>query len=155
MRKILLLAAVLVACSKTEKPATDTAAVAAAPAMAPAPAALTAAQLVGKWNGMTMGATSDSVTGRWMSESADGLSGKITAEGSKIPCPYTATYDADSTVATSTAPCTDPNPKVPKMNFRAVGRMKDGKLVGTVTNTLGSKPDSVMFRGRWTSTKAP
>jgi hypothetical protein len=33
------------------------------------------------------------------------------------------------------------------MNFRAVGRMKDGKLVGTVTNTLGSKPDSVVLRG--------
>ena len=155
MRKILLLAAALVACSKTEKPATDTTAVAAAPAMAPAPVALTAAQLAGKWNGMTMGETSDSVTGRWTSESADGLSGKLTMEGSKITCPFTATFDADSTVATSTAPCADPNPKVPKMNFRAVGRMKDGKLAGTVTNTLGSKPDSVMFRGRWESTKAP
>ncbi len=155
MRKTLLLAAVLVACSKAETPATDTTAVAAAPAMAPAPAALTADQLAGKWNGMTMGETSDSVTARWMSETADGLSGKLTMEGSKVPCAYTAMFDADSMVATSTAPCTDPDPKVPKMNFRAVGRMKDGKLVGTVTNTLGSKPDSVMFRGRWESTKAP
>ncbi len=155
MRKILPFAALLVACSKAEKPAADTTAVAAAPAMAPAPVALTAAQLVGKWNGMTMGETSDSVTGRWTSESADGLSGKLTNEGSKIPCPFTLTFDADSLVSTSTAPCANPDPKVPKMNFRAVGRMKDGKLVGTVTNTLGSKPDSVMFRGRWSQTKAP
>ncbi len=153
MRKFFFLAAALVACSKAETPATDTTAM--APAMAPAPAPLTAAQVAGKWTGMTMGETSDSVTARWTSESADGLTGSITLDGTTTAIPFTTTYDADSMVATSNAPYASADPKVPKMNFRSVGRMKDGKLVGTVTNTLGSKPDSVVNRGRWESSKAP
>ena len=157
MRKILILAAALVACAKAEKPATDTAAVASAPAMAPAPAPapLTAAQVAGKWNGMIMGETGDSVTARYTTVSADGLSGTLTREGTKIAIPFTATYSADSMMVSSNAPYASPDPKVPKMNFRAVGRMKDGKLVGTSINTLGSKPDSVVARGRWSQTKAP
>lgn len=153
MRKFLILAATLVACSKAETPATDTTAM--APVMAPAPAMLTAADVAGKWTGMTMGEMSDSVTARWTTQSSDGLAGKLTLEGSKVAIPFTVTYDADSMVATSNAPYASPDPKVPKMNFRTVGRMKDGKLAGTVTNTLGSKPDSVVNRGRWEATKAP
>ena len=150
MRKFFFLAAALVACSKAETPATDTTAMAPAPAMAP----LTAAELTGKWSGMTMAETSDSVTARWTTESADGVAANLTIDGSKDVIPSTLTYDADSVVGTSNVPYAS-DPKAPKVFFRSVGRLKDGKLVGTVTNTLASKPDSVVSRGRWEATKAP
>jgi hypothetical protein len=155
MRKVLTLAVALVACSKAEKPPTDTAAVAASPAMAPAPAALTSADLAGKWNGASRGEGSDSVTSRWTTESTDGVHGTLTLEGTKTPIPFTMTYGADSVVIASDAPFAMPDPKLPKMNFRSVGRMKDGKLAGSSTNSLGSKPDSVMTRGRFEATKLP
>jgi len=152
MRKLLCLAFVLAACSKAETPAADTTA-AVAP---PAPAMLTAADVDGKWNGMSMGETSDSVTNRWTTETIDGTSGKLTLEGAKEAIPFTRMFDGDSMVVTSTAPYANPaDPKAPKMNFRSVGRLKDGKLVGTVTNTLADKPDSVVNRGRWEATRAP
>ena len=155
MRKVLMLAAALVACSKAEKPAADSAAVAAAPAMAPAPAALTSADLTGKWNGVTMGEASDSVTTRYTTESTDGVHGTLTITGTTTTIPFTMTYGADSVVIASDAPFTMPGANLPKMNFRSVGRMKDGKLSGTSINSLGTKPDSVMTRGRWEATKAP
>ncbi|MEQ1692768.1 MAG: hypothetical protein ABMA00_15870 [Gemmatimonas sp.] len=154
MRKLLILAAALVACSKAETPATDTTAM--APAMAPAPAALTAADVAGTWNGMNMGETSDSVTARWTAVNVDDNSGTLTIEGSKEAIPFTRVFDADSMVATSTAAYANPaDAKGPKMMFRSVGRLKDGKLVGTSANMLASKPDSVVLRGRWEATRAP
>jgi hypothetical protein len=152
MRKMFCLAFVLVACTKAETPAVDT----TAAAMTPAPVLLTAADVSGKWNGMSMGETSDSVTARWTSESIDDASGTLTIEGSKDAIPFTRMFDGDSMVATSTAPYVSPaNPKAPKLHFRSVGRMKDGKLVGTMVNTLADKPDSVVARGRWEATRAP
>jgi hypothetical protein len=153
MRKAIILLVAAVACAKTETPATDTAATAMAPA---APAALTAADLTGTWTGMSMAEGSDSVTNRWTVVRTTDSTSKIIMEGSADSIAMTIRYDADSMVATS-APFTDPNlPKgAPQVTFRSVGRMKDGKLVGTSMAMLASKPDSVVTRSRWEATRTP
>lgn len=154
MRKIALLAAafVVVGCAQEEAPATDSVATAAAPA---APAALTPADLAGTWAGETKAAGTDSVVNRWTAIRTDDASGKIVMQGATDSIPYTVTYDADSMVATS-APFTDPaNPNGPKVTFRSVGRLVDGKLVGTSATMLADRPDSVVSRGNWTATRQP
>ena len=56
----------------------------------------------------------------------------------------------------TSAPYANPaDAKAPKITFRSVGRLKDGKLVGTSMNMLADKPDSVVSRGRWEATKMP
>ena len=150
MRKLVFLAAALVACSKAETPAADS-----TTAMAPAPAALTAADVAGSWKGVNMGETSDSVTSRWTTVRMDDKSGTLTVDGQKDAISYTTVFDADSMVATS-APYANPaDAKAPKLMFRSVARMKDGKLVGTSATMLADKPDSVVARGRFEATKAP
>jgi len=64
--------------------------------------------------------------------------------------------DADSMIATS-VPYTDPTlPKgSPKVMFKAVGRLRDGKLAGTSTLMVAAKPDSVLGRATWEATRAP
>ncbi len=154
MRTLAVLAVVaLVACSKGDTPAVDSTAMTAA--MPPAPAALTAADVDGSWNGISMGETSDSVTLRWTTKNVDATTGTLTIEGQKDPITFTRTFDADSMIATSTPYANPADAKGPKLVFRSVGRLKDGKLVGTSTNTLADKPDSVVSRGRFEATKAP
>lgn len=123
--------------------------------MPPAPAPLTAADVVGSWNGVTMGETSDSVTNRWTTTSGEGATGSLTVEGQKEGIAFTRVFDADSMIVTS-APYANPaDPKGPKLMFRSIARLKDGKLTGTSTTMLADKPDSVVSRGRYTATKAP
>jgi hypothetical protein len=153
MRKLLVLAVALAACSKAETPATDTTAM--APAMA-APTALTAADVTGSWNVVGMGETGDSITGRWTTVNVDDTSGVLTPEGSTEKIPFKRMFDADSMIVTSTAAYSNPaDAKGPKLMFRSVGRLKDGKLVGTSATMLADKPDSVVQRGRWEATRAP
>jgi hypothetical protein len=152
MRKLFLLAAVIVACSKAETPPTDTAA-----AMAPAPPAnLTAADLQGTWTGMSKAAGTDSVTNRWTVTSTSDSTGTITYEGSKTPIALRTVFDADSFVTTS-APFTAPGAKAsaPKVMFRSVGRIQNGQMVGTSTTMLATKHDSIMATRTFTATKAP
>jgi hypothetical protein len=80
----------------------------------------------------------------------------FTTGGAKQPVDYAIKLDADSAIATS-QPYTDPTlPKgTPKVVFRSVARMKDGKLVGTSNLMLASKPDSVIGKATWEATKAP
>ena len=155
MRKSMLLAALVVAaCSKEEAPATDSAATAAPPPAAPA--ALTAADVEGTWNGTAKDEGDTAVT-RFTVTGAPGDSvGKYVAEGSKDTVTFTRRLDADSMIATSVA-FTDPSmPKgSPPVMFKAVGRLKDGKLVGTSQLVLASKPDSVLGRSTWEATRAP
>lgn len=155
MRTFAVLAVVaLVACSKGDAPAVDSAAMSSAMAEAPAP--LTAADVEGSWNGESMGETSDSVTLRWTTKNnVDGTNATLTIEGQTEAISFTRTFDGDSMIAMST-PYTNPaDPKGPKLLFRSVGRLKDGKLVGTSANMLADKPDSVVSRGRYIATKAP
>ena len=155
MRKSMLLAALVVAaCSKEEAPATDSAATAAPPPAAPA--ALTAADVEGTWNG-TSKAEGDTTVNRFTVTGAPGDSvGKFIAEGSKDTVTFSRRLDADSMIVQSVA-YTDPTmPKgTGQVMFKAVGRLKDGKLVGTSQLVLAAKPDSVLGRSTWEATRAP
>jgi len=155
MRKAILLAVVVAACSRAETPATDTAAAAATPTPS-APAPLTPADIAGTWNGTTMAEGSDSVTNRWTVVRVTDSTSKLIFQGVRDSIPVSVRFDADSMIATSQA-YTDPT--MPRgsqpVTFRSVGRLKDGKLVGNVTVMLASKPDSVVGRSRWEATKAP
>ena len=149
MKKAFLLVAFLAACAPKEQPAADTS------AMAAGPPALTAAELAGTWSGVVMAETSDSVLQRFTVISPTGMDSKTVTEGSKDTVAVTHLIDADSIVATS-APHVDASiPGKPTVTFRAVGRMVGGKLVGTSTINLASKPDSVLGRSRFELTKQP
>lgn len=156
MRKLLLVTAVLAACSKAEAPKADTTtamAPAAAPAP-PAPAKLTAADLAGTWNGESKPEGKDSVVSTWTVVSVTDSTGTLTYTGSKTKVPYSMKFDGDSMMATS-EPYIEPKTTGPKQVFHAFGWLKDGKLSGHSTATLASKPDSVLGRVTWTATKAP
>jgi hypothetical protein len=158
MRKVFLLATaavVVVACAKKETPATDTAAAAPAPPPPPAPVALTPADIKGTWNG-TSKREGDTTTVAWTVTSTSDSTGKITFAANKQTVDFTTKLDADSMIATS-KPYNDPGlPKgSPKVTFRSVGRLKDGKLVGAAALMLAAKPDSVIGKSNWEATKAP
>lgn len=146
MKKTMLLAAFIVACGPGGDTATDTAATAS-------PAALSAADLVGTWNGTTMMEGTDSVVARWTVMSETGTEGRAVFEGAPDTIMFTHSFDADSFVAMST-PYTDRTMAgTPQVTTRAVGRLIAGKLVGTSTTMLASNPDSVVSRARWEATK--
>ena len=157
MRKeVLLVAAVLTACSKAEAPKADTAASVApagAPAAPPPPAALTAADLAGTWHGESKLEGKDSVVAKWTLTRVSDSTGTLTYDGTKMAIPYSIKLDADSMISTS-QPYLPPKGKV-KQVFHAVGWMKDGKLSGHSTATMASKPDSVLGKITWVATKAP
>ena len=154
MRKVFLLAALVLACAKKEAPPADTAAP-APPPPPPPPPALTAADVKGTWNA-TAKLAGDTATTAFTFTSVTDSTGKLTFTKSKQTVDFSVKYDADSTIATS-KPYNDPAlPKgSPKVTFRSIGRMKDGKLAGTAALLLASKPDSVMGRSTWEATKAP
>ena len=154
MRKVFLLAAIAVACSKQEAPPADTAA-AAPPPPPPPPPALTAADVKGTWNG-TAKREGDTTTVAFTFSTVTDSTSKITFPANKQTVDFTTKYDADSVVSTS-KPYNDPTlPKgSPKVTFKSVGRLRDGKLAGVATLMLASKPDSVVGRSNWEATKAP
>jgi len=149
MKKAILLAAVLFACAKKDEPAPDTAATAVGPP------ALTAADLAGTWNGTAMAENSDSVLFKFTVWSPTGTDAKTLVEGQKDTVAVTHMISGDSVVATSAAYKDQTMPGKPTVMFRAVGRMMGGKIVGTSTVMLASKPDSVLARTRVELTKAP
>ncbi len=151
MRRNLLLACLLCACAPKDAKQSDTVAMAAPPmAAAPAPAALTADMMKGTWNGTNMAEMSDSVTGRWVV-----TDGAMVIEGRKDTVRWVTTYDADSMMSVSPAMPASPAKNAPMVVNHGVGRMVDGKLVGTSFVTLAAKPDSVVMRGRWEATRKP
>ena len=153
MRKVLLVV-ILVGCSKAETPPADTAA-AAAPAPA-APAKLTAADLAGSWNGVSKAAGTDSVTSTWVASHMTDSTGMLTYTGSKVPVAFKRVLDADSVMMTS-VPFDAPGATkgAPKVQFRSVGRLVGGKLVGKAMTVLAAKHDSVLSRRTFEATKAP
>lgn len=149
MRKVLLLLPLALACAKTETAQTDTT------PMAMAPAPLTANDVAGTWNGILMREGSDSVVARWTVVTTTPPEFKMVFEGSTDTLTITSTFDADSMFMTS-PPYDDPTTPAKEMViFRSVGRLQDGKLVGTSTVMLADKPDSVVARSRWEATRAP
>ena len=149
MRRFMLLLPILFACGRAETPAADTAAAAAA---APAVVALTEADVAGKWSGVTMPEGSDSVVAKWTQDCAAGTC-KGTIEGSKDVMTSTYVLDADSLIGTAPA-MMDPMLKM-RVTDHWVGRIRDGKVVGTGMNKLADKPDSVVFRYRFEGSRAP
>ena len=153
MRKAFFLALAVVACSKAETPPADSAA--AAPAPPPAPAPLTAADLRGTWNGTSKREGQDSTVNFTVTSTSDSTS-KLMFAGRPDSVMTTSRFDADSVVMTS-APYKDPTaPKgSPDVVFRSVGRLKDGKLVGTAYLSPAAKRDTVVATVSWEATKAP
>ena len=152
MRKVFLLAVIVAACAKKE-PAPDTT-TPAPPPPPPPPPALTAADIAGTWNG-TSKREGDTTTTTFTVKSTSDTTATVTFGKPKMTVAMSTKVDADSMISTS-KPYKDPTlPKTPNVMFRAVGRMKDGKLVGTTTIMLASKPDSVVGRANWEATKAP
>ena len=152
MRKAFLLALAVVACAKTETPPADTPAAATPP---PAPAALSAADLRGTWNGTGRREGSDSVI-NFVTMTTTDSTGKLVIAGSKDTVNTTAKFDGDSVVVTSAVykdPSVPKNP--PNLVFRSVGRLKDGKLVGTAYISPAAKRDTVVSRVNWEATRAP
>jgi hypothetical protein len=154
MRSVLFIAvaiAAVSACAKKDTGASDSSAAAAM-----APAGLTAAQLAGTWNGMSIPEGSDTATIRWTSIASETSSDiKVITQGQPDTVIYTRTIDADSLMVTS-APFTPPQPPgSAQVINRASGRLVDGKLAGTYVTVLASKPDSVIQRGRWEATRVP
>jgi hypothetical protein len=153
MRKVFILALIVAACAKKE-PAPDTT-TPAPPPPPPPPPSLTAADVAGTWNG-TSKVEGDTATTAFMVKSTSDSTATLTNPKTKVTVAVSTKLDADSMIATS-KPYKDPTiPKVKgNVMFRAVGRMKDGKMVGTTTIVLASKPDSVVAKANWEATKAP
>lgn len=153
MRKVFFLALFVVACAKKEQPAADTAA--PAPPSPPPPPALTAADIAGTWNG-TSKREGETTPVSFTFKSTSDTTGAITFLKTKVSVDFRTKIDGDSVISTSN-PYSDPTlPKgTPKVTFRAVGRMKDGKMSGTSAIMLASKPDSVLGHSSWEATKAP
>ncbi|MDB4888624.1 MAG: hypothetical protein JWL61_479 [Gemmatimonadetes bacterium] len=154
MRKLLLAAVLITACSKAKTPAVDTTATTTPPPPA-APAKLTAADFAGTWHGESKADGKDSVVAKWTTIRVTDNTGKFVYDGSKDTVKFTTTYDADSMIASSAAYTNPRTPKGPKVMFKSIGWLKGGKLTGKSVTLLASKPDSVLGRGTWEATKAP
>jgi hypothetical protein len=154
MRKIVL-AVVILACTKVDTAKTDgTAAAGGAPSAQSAH--LAAADIAGTWAGTTKLEGTDSIVQRWTFTSTGDSAGRFLVQGSPDTIPVKVTFDADSFVAVS-PPFDDPTAQrgTRQVVFRAIGWLTDGKLSGKSTATSASKPDSVVARTRWEATKAP
>ncbi len=150
MKNAMLLAALVLACApKADQPASDSA------AMAAGPAPLTAADIAGTWNGISMAETSDSVLARWTMVSANGTDSKGVMQGTTDSVSYTHAFESDSFVVISAPHAVSTLPGNPQVIDRGAGRLTAGKLHGTGTVVLASKPDSILLRYRWEATKSP
>ena len=153
MRKLFILAVAVAACSKQEAPPADT--TPAAPPPPPPPAALKPADIAGTWNGTGKREGSDSTDTFTVTSTSDST-GKITFARNKESTTFTTKFDADSAISMSAAYKDPAMPKnAPKVMFRSVAHLKDGKMVGTASIVLASKPDSVLARSNWEATKVP
>lgn len=153
----LLLVVAVVACTKDDAPS-DTAAsvVPAGDTAALVAPALTAADVAGSWNGVTMAATGDSVLRRWTTVRTSDSTSKMLFDGAGDSVVVRSRFEGDSMVATSEPYAQRGAARnAPKVVFRSVGRLRDGKLVGTSETMLANKPDSVVSRARWEATRAP
>ena len=153
MRKVFLLALLVAACAKKE-PAPDTT-TPAPPPPPPPPPAMTAADVKGTWHG-TSKREGDTTAVAWTVTTVTDSTSKLTFDKTKQTVDFSVKFDADSMTSAS-KPYNDPGlPKgAPKVMFRSVARLKDGKLVGNSTIVLASKPDSVVAKGNFEATKAP
>jgi hypothetical protein len=152
---LLIVAASLVACAKSESAKTDSAAaMSAAPA---APAAVTAADMAGTVNGKIMPQNADSVLATFTCTAA--ATGNVTrcvnSAAPKDTTNYAYTLSGADSVMFTSDPYTPPAPpKSPKVIDHVVGHLAGNKWTGTTVTVLAAKPDSVVVRTRWEATKA-
>jgi len=144
MRPAVLLLLTAVACADAEpdaEPAVST--------------ALTAAQVNGTWSGRSMMVDSDSVLSTWTFASNSDTTGGVVFTGATDTIWYSTWFDGDSVVATS-MPYADPGSPAGQpvmVTFRSVGRLLDGRMVGTSAQRLADRPDSVVSRDRWEASR--
>jgi hypothetical protein len=151
---LLIAAASLVACAKTETANTDSAAMAAPPS----PPALTAADLAGTMQGQVMAEGSDSVLSHFtcMTPATGNESRCVDEAAPKDTTVYTYSLSGADSVMWTSAPYKPPMPpKSPEVVDHVVGRMSGGTWSGTVVSVLAAKPDSVVMRAHWQATKTP
>lgn len=151
MRKAFFLALAVAACSKSEPPADTT----TVPPPPPAPAPLTASAVTGVWNGVSKREGTDSTVTFTIVSTGDST-GKVVIAGVKDSVSTLTKFDADSMIVTSSAYKDPTAPKnAPPVTFKSIGRLRDGKLVGTASIMPAAKPDTVVARLTWEATKAP
>lgn len=151
-------AAVLIGCRKSEKRvATDTTTAAAAPAAAtPAPAAgaLSTSDLSGKWKVRTMNEAGDSTLVVYVLNATGDPAGWTIAFPGRAPIAVHVVVAGDS-VITDAGPYPSALRKGVQVTTHGVGRLQNGKLVGTtVAHYKTSGPDSVR-RLRFEGTRQP
>ncbi|MDQ3136381.1 MAG: hypothetical protein M3Q93_02210 [Gemmatimonadota bacterium] len=156
MRRIALCccAVALVGCNKPkEEPAMES--TAAMPETAAAPAPITLADVAGKWNVKTMNESGDSTLATYELVASEDKSGWVLTFPKRKPIPSrVVAVDGDSIVL-ETGPFESVLRKGVMVTTRAVNRLQDGKMVGTITaRYAGGGADSVrMLRSE--GTRAP
>lgn len=146
MRRLAICCAALAlaaGCAKSDKSATDTAAV-PEPAMAPPPSAITLADVAGTWNQKTMAESGDSVlTTSVLVATADTTGWTFSLEGRK-PVPVRVVTVGGDSIVTVTGPFESVLRKGMKVTTTSVMRLEDGKLVSATTARYATKgADSV------------
>ena len=144
---ILLLPAMLACTGADEAHEGDTPAAAERPELTPA-------EVAGRWTGVSRGEEGDSILLRWTAVHVTDTSGYLSAAGYRDSIPFRVRFDGDSMMTTSEPYPAGDGAGAPQLMYRTVGRVRDGKLVGTVENVLASNPDSVVSRGRWEAARA-
>lgn len=153
LAKLIPLVATLVACTKSETPATDTAAaMAPAPAPAVAPVDVSEADVSGTWTGTSNAMGSDSVMSHWTQVCAAG-SCKGTSTESKATIASTYTLAGDSAVGVTQAFDGEGPMKGQRLIDHWTVHFNGGIATGTGMMTLASKPDSVVLRYTFTGSK--
>lgn len=157
MRRIATLAvlfgAVTVGCAKEPEKAAGDVTSSAVPATT-----MSLEEMSGTWEGKTYAVPGDSLMSSWTAMGgADGNGKMVDAAAPNDTVLYTTVVDADSMISTSSAYTDRTLPAgTPQVMWRAVGRLTGaGKLAGTGTVMLASKPDSVVATSRWEATKKP
>jgi hypothetical protein len=151
--KLIPLVVALIACTKSETPATDTAAaVAPEPAPAETPVSVTDAEVSGTWTGTSSATGSDSVMSHWTQVCASG-SCKGTSTESKATIESTYTLAGDSAVGVSKPFNGEGAMKGQKLVDHWTVHFSGGNATGTGMMALASKPDSVVARYTFTGSK--
>lgn len=144
MRRYLLVLPLLIACAKAETPSADSAAA--------APAALTDADFAGNWSGTLMPEGSDSVVANWSDVCGQGTCRLTTRENPKDTVTFTYVIEGDSARYNSTAH-PDPAAGGAMVTDGGVARVSGNQITGNGIVRLAERPDSIVFRYRFTGTK--
>lgn len=148
---LLLLIPAVLACATNDDATADT----SSPAAAAAPASLGPSDVAGNWTGMTMAENSDSVLSRWTLGNVSDSTGVLVLAATNDTVPFRVRFMGDSMVAVSEPYKASAAATAPMVVFNSTGRLRDGKLVGTVVHKAAANTDSVVGRARWEASRTP